>query len=260
MEGFARLIVEVALWGIVWLIAIVVAIAFSNRLNGILAKAVLILTTIGSFPGYIALFFANQQYQLDSTKRQNMAIEQTEATHYKELCAKPQQLSVLKTLKLSEAADIRIKEARTLYPLKIMEWGHERCWTKVPPHACTLAKIANVQWEHKSTGSWCEVPSPPKDCHLMWNFAVPTQTRTDIANLTPATVTIETSRGERISPLIERFRVTIYKEDDPSMLLGETIVYRKSSFGFNKDFEPRHCPARDVAIGKLLDSVLIVGG
>ena len=93
----------------------------------------------------------------------------------------------------------------------------------------------------------------------MWNYSVRTGERSEISSIT-ATLVLHASRSETVSPLIERFRVTVH-EGDLSTPLAETFVYRKSWFGDlgpnpREGQEPRHCPDRDAAIGKLLESVL----
>lgn len=261
-EAIAIGVIQLFALGIAWLVAIVVAAVAAFRMERRGAGALLLLATIVSLPAYLVLTIWYDGYSSESNFSERRAIAEQEFARFKELCAKPQQLSLFKTVVAPGEVDIRVQEEPGLYGLEVMEHVSTEkgiCWTRRDSQACATPGISNVQWEFKSNSSWCLVPAPAKDCHLMWNYSVRTQQRSEISSIA-ATLVLHASRGERVSPLIERFRITVH-EGDPSTPLAETFVYRKSWFGDlgpnpREGQEPRHCPDRDAAVGKLLESVL----
>ncbi|WP_156392429.1 MULTISPECIES: hypothetical protein [unclassified Roseateles] len=265
-EAFASDVIKLIWLCIAWLIAITISFtALLRRRHGV-TSAIVLMASIASLPVYFAVSIWHGNYRDKSSTDAKRALAEDESVRYQKLCSNEQQLSVSKTVPSAKGLTIRIHEASSAHmqPLDIMKPVQTKdgiCWTTRGDHSCTTLEIENiewVEWNPSQYASWCTEAEHSRPCHRILRYATRKQSISEINSFT-ATLELDASRSERISPLIDRFRITVKEPTSPTVL-AETFIYRKAWFtdlgpNPNQAREPTHCPDRDVAIGKLLDAV-----
>lgn len=227
-------------------------------------RLVLVLAALASVPTYVLVQGQVARKQAAAHWAERRAVAAKESEGWARICQLPPELKVYVTVPSAKAVDVRIRQPNALYNLDPhMPAGGKKsvCWLESEPTRCTKANIANVQTEFVSTGSWCEPGTAgykPNDCHIMWNISLADQRREHIQKLT-APYILDVHRPERLSPLIERFRVDVIDEKTNTRL-AEAVIHRKSWMGdierpTGTENEARHCPDRDQALGKILEGV-----
>lgn len=250
--------------GVIWLLIGVAAIVAGFAVKRWWLRVGFVLAALASVPVYVVMqgLVARKQEADHWAERRALAAKESEA--WARICQLPPELKVHATVPSTEAVDVRIRQPNDLYNLDPhLPAGSKKsvCWLEPEATRCTKAHIANVQTEVVSTGSWCQSGTAGykrDDCHIMWNISMADQKRERIQKVTAAYI-LDVHRPERLSPLIERFRVTVVDEKTNTPL-AEAVIHQKSWLGDvqrppGTENEARHCPDRDEAIGKMLEGV-----
>ena len=250
--------------GIIWSLIGVVAIVACFAVKRWWLRVGFVLAALSSVPFYVVMqeVVTRRQEAEHWASRRAVAVNASEA--WARICQLTPELKMHATVPSPEAVDIRIRQPNDLYnldPHMPAASAKSVCWLDPEAARCTKARIANVQTEFVSTGSWCQLGTAGykrDDCHIMWNISMTDQKRERIQKVTAAYI-LDVHRPERLSPLIERFRVTVV-DAKTDTLLAEAVIHQKSWLGDverppGTDNEARHCPDRDVVIGKMLEGV-----
>ncbi|NML45237.1 hypothetical protein HHL11_15895 [Ramlibacter sp. G-1-2-2] len=250
--------------GVIWVLIGVAAIVACFAVKRWSLRVGFVLAALASVPVYVVMqgLVARKQEADHWAARRAVAAKESEA--WARICQLPPELKVHATVPSAEAVDVRIRQPNDMYNLDPhMPAGSKKsvCWLEPEATRCTKAHIANVQTEWVSTASWCQPDAAAykrDDCHVMWNISMADQKRERIQKVTAAYI-LDVHRPERLSPLIERFRVTVLDEKT-NTLLAEAVIHQKSWLGDiqrppGTENEARHCPDRDEAIGKMLEGV-----
>lgn len=250
--------------GVIWLLILIGAIVAAYLVKRWWLRICLVLAALVSVPTYVMKHDATARKAEDEHWKSRGALAVKESEAWAKVCQLPPELKVHSAVPGGEQVDLRVREPtdfgglgpdRPVWPKKTV------CWMELPATSCTKANIANVQTEFVSTGSWC-LNRPPgdkrDDCHTMWNISVADQKQERVQELT-ARYILEVHKPDRLSPLIDRFRVTVV-DDKTNTMLAETVIHQKSWLGDidrppGTENEARHCPDRDEAIGKMLEAV-----
>lgn len=263
-EEIAWAFIDLFKLGVVWIVIVVAAVGASFAVKRWWLRIGFVMAALASVPVYMVIDELAAQSRLANHWAARRAVAANAAEAWAKICQLPLELTVHATVTRGEAVDVRIRQPFGLLNLDphLPAAGRKSvCWLEAKATRCTKAHIANVQTEYVSAGSWCQPGTPGykrDDCHVMWNISLADQHRERIPQVTAAYI-LDVHRPERVSPLIERFLVTLVDEKTNTRL-AETVVHQKSWLGDverppGTENEAQHCPDRDEAIGKMLEEV-----
>ena len=234
--------------GIIWVLVAAGAIVIATQVKGRWLRAALVLVPLVSIPAYVLIVQRlDDREQAENLEAQRKTASQ-EAVAFKAICALPAKLTVTAPVKSGKPADLRVQDPVKHRLLQLDLPRRPACWLQADERRCASPNIANVQYVLPA--SECKTPDAPgSTCSLTRGFHIPTQKDAPLPELTaPYILDV---RGERVSPHIERFRVTVIDSKDKAVL-GETVIHRRNPLTGG---EPQYCPERHGTVGKLLEAV-----